>query len=151
MPRQMSPEREREYAELHAYLDFYSTRVSGIDPANPLHPTNVGKRIIEEYGRSKALDGLKQAVNDTVEELRDQPVEYIQRLDAALREQGVLTFSEVRRRYASSYKRILKRGMISNETEYYIIAGVLADFSSLASAEERTLLGQLAAQYERGA
>lgn len=144
----MSAEREREFAELHAYLDFYSTHVSGIDPASPIHPTNVGKRIVEEFGRSKALDGLKQAVNDTVEDLSDQPLEFIQRLDAALRERSIVTFSEVRRRYASSYKRIMKRGKIKTETEYYIVAGVLADFSSLASSDERVVLEQLVAEYE---
>jgi hypothetical protein len=151
MQRQMSPEREREYAELYAYIDFYSTQVAGIDPTNPIHPTNVCKRILAEYGRSKALAGLKQAVNDTVEELRDQAAEYVQRLDAALRAQGIVTFSEVRRRYASSYKRILKRGRIQGETEYYLIAGVLADISSLASKEERALLDRLVAQYELSA
>jgi hypothetical protein len=120
----MSPEREREYSELNAYLDWYSTNVSGIDPADPIHPTNVGKRIVDEYGRSKALDGLKQAVNDTVEELVDQPPVYIEKLDRSLREAGLLTFSEVRRRYTSSYKRVLKRGSIKNDNEYYLIAGV---------------------------
>ena len=144
----MSQEREREYAELHAYIDFHSTHVMGIDPANPIHPTNVGKRIVEKFGRSKALDGLKQAVNDTVEDLSDQPLEYIQRLDAALRDRGIITFSEVRRRYASSYKRILKRGKIKTETEYYIVAGILADFSSIASDDERLVLEQLVAEYE---
>ena len=69
MPCQMSPEREREYAELHAFIDFIATDVSGIDPADPIDPTNVGKRIVTEYGKSKALEGLKQAVNDTVEDL----------------------------------------------------------------------------------
>jgi len=54
MPRPMSPAREQEYADLNAFLDFYSTHVSGIDPANPIHPTNVGRRIVAEYGRSKA-------------------------------------------------------------------------------------------------
>ena len=151
MPRQMSPERESEYAELHAYLHFYSTHVSGIDPADPIHPSNVGKRIVAQYGRSKALDGLKQAVNDTVEELSHKPVEYIQRLDAALREHGLVTFSEIRRRYALSYKRILKRGKIKDEMEYYLIAGVLAGVSSLASDQERALLDRLVAQYERDA
>lgn len=151
MPRPMSPEREREYTELHAYLDFYSTHVSGIDSVNPIHPTNVGKRIIEEFGRSKALDGLKQAINDTVEELANQPFEYIQRLDAALRGQGIITHSEIRRRYASSYKRILKRGKIKTETEYYVIVGVLADCSSIAKNEERTVLEELVAQYEQSA
>lgn len=151
MPRHMSPEREQEYAELHAFLDFYSTHVSGIDPASLIHPTNVGRRIVTELGRSKALEGLKQAVNDTVEELSGQPIEYIQRLDAALREKGIITFSEILRRYASSYRRILKRGKIKNETEYYLIAGVLADLSSLATHEERVLLDNLVAQYEQRA
>jgi hypothetical protein len=93
---------------------------------------------------------LRQAVNDTVEDLSGQPLEYVQRLDAALHTAGIVTFSEVRRRYASSYKRILKRSKIKNETEYYLIAGVLADSSALASDEERTLLSQLVAQYENG-
>ena len=151
MARPMSPEREREYEGLNAYLDFYSTHVSGIDPADPIHPTNVGKRIVAEFGRSKALDGLKQAVNDTVEELSGRPAEFVQRLDAALRERGLLTHSEIRRRYASSYKRILKRGKINTETEYYLVAGILADFSSLATSEERALLEQLESGYEREA
>ncbi len=86
MPRPMSPERELEYAELHGFLDFISTYVSGIDPADPVHPTNVGKAILATFGKSKALQGLKQAVNDTVEMLRGQPLDYIQRLDAELRE-----------------------------------------------------------------
>lgn len=149
MPRRISPEREREYAELNAYLDWYSTNVSGIDPADPIHPTNVGKRIVAEYGKSKALDGLKQAVNDTVEELVDQPPDYIETLDKSLREAGLLTFSEVRRRYASSYKRILKRGSIKNDTEYYLIAGVLADFTTSADDDERATLEQLVSAYER--
>ena len=151
MSRQMSPEREREYAELHAFLDFYSTHIFGIDPANPIHPTNVGKKIVAEFGRSRALDGLKQAANDTIENLSGQSIEYVTQLDAALREKGILTFSEVRRRYASSYKRILKRGKIKTETEYYIIAGVLADFSSVATEEEREILSHLLAHYEQHA
>ena len=150
MPRQMSSEREQEYVELHAFVDFCATNVSGIDPASPIHPTNVGLHIVSEYGRSKALEGLKQAVNDTVEDLSAQPIEYVARLDAALRERGLITFSEVRRRYASSYKRIVKRGKIKTETEYYLIASVFADFSSLANEAERNILSQLVAAYEQG-
>jgi hypothetical protein len=145
----MSPEREREYAELHAFIDFIATHVKGIDPASPVHPTNVGKIIVEQFGRSKALEGLKQAVNDTVEDLREMPGEHLQRLDTALRDSGTITFSEVRRRYASSYKRIMKRGNIKSETEYYLIAGVLAECSSIASEEERAVLNQLVVRYEQ--
>ena len=147
MPRPMSAEREREYAELYAFLDFISTHVSGIDPADPVHPTNVGKTIVATYGKSKALDGLKQAVNDTVEMLGGQTLEYVHRLDAALRDRKLVTFSEVRRRYASSYKRIVKRGKIKTETEYYLIAGLLGDSSSQATAAERAQLENFASSY----
>lgn len=147
----MSPEREREYAELHAFLDFISTHVSGIDPTDPIHPTNVGKVVVATYGKSKALEGLKQAANDTVEMFGRQSLEYVQRLDTALRERNLVSFSEVRRRYASSYKRILKRGKIKTETEYYLIAGLLADSSSQATEAERAQIEDLASCYLRDA
>ena len=147
----MSAEREQEYADLHAYLDYYSTHVSGIDPSSPSHPTNAGKQIVAEFGRSKALDGLRQAVNDTVEELNGRDLAYIEALDSKLRENGLLTVSEVRRRYSSSYRRIVKRGRISSEAEYYLVAGILADSVRSGSETERALLEKLSAQYRRGA
>jgi hypothetical protein len=149
VPRQMSQEREREYAELSGYIDFYATHVAGIAPENPNHPTNVGKLVVAKLGRSKALDGLRQAVNDTVEELASRPPEYLRKLDSSLRKQGLPTFSEIRRRYASAYKRILKRRKLNSETEYYLVAGILADVSSLVDDDERVLLNQMVAQYER--
>ena len=149
MSRKMSPEREREYEELHAFLDFISTHVSGIDPADPIHPTNVGKRIVAEFGKSKALEGLKQAVNDTVEGLGDKPADFISRLDAALRESRIITFSEVRRRYGSAYRCIIKRGHIRTETEYYLVRGILSDFSDLAPQTARDTLEEMLVRYER--
>jgi len=143
----MSPEREREYKELGDYLGFFWTHVMGADPNDPIHPSNVGNQIAARFGRSKALDGLKQAVNDSVEMLCDSPPAQIEELDDALRKQGFLTFSEIRRRYSSSYKRILKHKRIKTETEYYLIAGVLADVSSNADKDERSELEQLIAEY----
>lgn len=84
-----------------------------------------------------------------MEDLRHQPFEYIHRLDAALSQHGFVTFSEIRRRYSSSYKRLLKRGNIRNETEYYIITGILADLESGISEEERILIEQFATEYEK--
>ncbi len=92
MSRKMSPEREREYEELHAFLDFISTHVSGIDPADPIHPTNVSKRIVAEFGKSKALEGLKQAVNDTVEGLGDKPANFIRAWTPLFERAGSLRF-----------------------------------------------------------
>ena len=111
MPRLLSPERESEFQELSGYVDFVSTHVFGLNPLDPIHPSNALNDIVKQYGKSRALQGLRQAVNDTVEQLSDKPAEYIRDLDAKLRAQKLLTVSEVRRRYSSSYKRILRRGL----------------------------------------
>ena len=123
MPRAISLEREREYQELSAFVDFYYTNVKGVDAANSVHPTNVLKQIVQQFGKSKALEGLRQATNDTLEELTDRPSAVISTLDSSLRSLNIVTISELRRRYASSYKRIVKRGVIRTETEYHLING----------------------------
>ena len=151
MTRPLSHEREREYAELHAYIDAYATHVMRIDPANPSHPTNVGKQILANYGKSKALDGLRQAANDTVEQLKGRDLAYVKRMDQLLAKHGTLTFTEICRRYGSSYRRILKRGKIKTETEYYLVAGVLADAASRSSAAERKRLQRMVHEYESAA
>jgi hypothetical protein len=144
----MSPEREREFADLRGYIDFYATEVLGIDPADPIHPANAGTQIAAQFGRSKALDGLRQSVIDTVEESANRPLEYVQRLDALLRERGLLTLSEIRRRYSSAYKRVLKQRALRTETEYYLVTGILTDDSAHIDSDERSLLGQMVARYE---
>jgi hypothetical protein len=65
----MSAEREREYADLSAFLDMYATHFRKIDPTDPRHPTNAGLRIFAAVGKSKALVGLRQAINDSLEGL----------------------------------------------------------------------------------
>ena len=151
MTRPTPPEREREYAELHAYIDVYSTHVIGIDPSNPIHPTNVGKQILAKYGKSKALDGLRQAANDTVEQLKDRDLEYLKRMDRLLAKHGAPPFSEICRRYGSSYRKMLKRGKIKTETEYYLVAGILADAASPSNAADRQKLQRLVDDYESAA
>jgi len=148
MPRLLSPERESEFQELSGYIDFLSTHVFGLNPLDPIHPSNALNDIVKQYGKSRALQGLRQAVNDTVEQLSDKPAEYISELDAKLRAQKLVTVSEVRRRYSSAYKRILRRGHIRGETEYYLVAGIVADCSAEVEPSERSQLEQLVAAYE---
>jgi hypothetical protein len=144
----MSPEREKEYQELYSYLDFYMTNVNRIASDSHLSLASVSAGIIEKYGKSKALIGLRQAVNDTIEDLSSRPAEYIAILDDALREAGVLSASEVRRRYAASYQRILRRGNIKSETEYHLVNGIVVDQTSEVSAEERALLQSMLERFE---
>jgi len=63
----MTPEREREYNELLGYVRLFATAVWQIDPASGIHPADVINGIAQQFGRSKALVGLRQAANDTIE------------------------------------------------------------------------------------
>jgi len=142
----MSPEREKEYEELSAYVNFFATAVWGISPSDPSHPCNAA--IAERFGRTQALQGARQAANDTIEALRGRPVEAIQLLDQGLRDAGLITFSEVSRRYGRTYQRILKRGKIATQTEYYLVTGVVSDLTMAISETERGELGRLLAEFE---
>ena len=151
MPRAISTEREHEYGELLAYVSFFATNVMRVEPSSPAHPANAIKVIAAKFGKSKALVGLRQATNDTVEQMRGWNAEAVGALDQALRAAATLTASEARRRYGSSFSKVVKRGSIKTETEYYLVAGVVNDLSTQISAQERVSLEHLLAAYEAGA
>jgi len=146
MARSMSPEREKEYSELSGYINFFFTVVVGISPTDPTHLCN--SNIAERFGRAQALQGARQAANDTVEALAGKPVEAIRLLDEGLRQAGLLTFTEVSQRYGRTLKRVLKRGRITSETEWYLVAGALADCSAQIDSTERTRLERFSAEFE---
>ncbi|MES2070269.1 MAG: hypothetical protein V4488_07975 [Pseudomonadota bacterium] len=144
----MTPEREREYDELLAYLSFFATAVWKISPTSSMHPAQTSVKIAGEFGKSKALVGLRQAVNDTVEDISDWSAEARSIVDDALIAAGITPTTEIARRYASAYKRIVKRGQIKNESEYYLVNGVAVDYCSQISDEERATLRGLLDTFE---
>ena len=148
MARQLSPEREAEYAEMLAVLDFYFKYVKKPEATSGLDIRAEAERIAKAYGRSKALEGARQAVNDVIEDLGDLKPEGVKILDDALRSAGIRTFSELRRAYGRAYKKILKRGSIWSETEYYLVSGLVVDLASDIPPSERVLLQQMLSAYE---
>jgi hypothetical protein len=135
----MSPEREQELEELLAFLEFHEAHLRRKPSATPPEYAlrAVVERIAREHGRSKALEGTRQAVNDVLETLSDLVPESVKVLDEALVAAGLVTLSALRRRHSSIYKRVLKRGSIKTETEYYLVNGLLAAQASGLSSEER--------------
>jgi hypothetical protein len=148
MAQGTSADKEREYWELHAYLDYFSTHVRGIVPHDPVHPTNVGRDIVRDFGISKALAGLRQAIKDTIEETARLDADSVRRLDEALAERGIVTLSELRRRYWRKYRSLIDRGRIRSETEYYLAVGILNDMANAIAPEERARLQALVDSYE---
>ena len=98
-----------------------------------------------------SLKGWRMAVNDCIEMSSHWSIERVIAMDAALRKAGIVTLSEIRRRYSTRLAAILKRGTIRGEVEYYLAAGLVADTASDLSAEERFKLQALVSQFEQSA
>jgi hypothetical protein len=88
------------------------------------------------------------AVNDILEESWNYSSARVAQIDTKFRSKGILQLSELRRRYSRQFRRILKKGKISNDSEYYFVQGILASFTADANEAERRLLEDLSATYE---
>lgn len=122
MAKPLSSEQEKEREELDAFLGFFITHVHGIAADSPIHPNNTVKGVIAQFGPSKALAGLRQAINDVIEATRPWQPAAIEALNAECSSRNLVTLSELRRRYSNRYKAIVKRGRVRSETEYYLVA-----------------------------
>jgi len=140
-------EAARAYPQLRKFFEFYvalSPPVLGLSPE--FHPVACLERL-ERMRASKARIGLRQAINDVVEmSLRLDPRQ-VSEIDTELRALGIVTLSQVRRQSARHFARIVRRGAIRNETEYYLVRNVLDDRAE-ESPEERKLLMKMVSQYE---
>jgi hypothetical protein len=153
MPRRMSEAPEREWSELFAFFEYWVTAVAPVQLAreHPAHPLNYVNALIAKAGRSKAFDGLKQAIGDILEASQDVRGAQLAQLDSKLASQGLLTLSYLRKTYRSKYDAVLKRGVIRNEAEYHLLMGVANDTSTEISIDEREQLDRLLAGFEAGA
>ena len=143
----MQEEAEREYSKMKEFLSFYVERyfrVEGLPPEK--HPI-ASLEALEKMSMKKAFKGLRQSINDCVEMSSRFDHAEVEKLDSQLRGRGMVTLSELRRRYSKGYAKIMKRGQIKNETEYYLLRNVLDDPHENAS-EERELLEKIITDYE---
>ena len=145
----MSPKREREYAELISFVGIFATEVWKIDPADPAHPTNVAAHIVSTMGKTRALVGARQAVNDAIESLRNLSRQDLVALDAKLQATGAVALTEMRRRYSIEYKRVLKRGRIRSETEFYLVKGILDSCAGSLDQAEQATISSLLLRFEQ--
>lgn len=95
------------------------------------------------------LAGIKMAIGDCISASRHWSSDAVIAADSARRQRGILTLSELRRRYSKSLLKILARGQIGNDVEYYWVDGVLADESCEVSVDQRASLARIAESYRR--
>ncbi|SHH62185.1 hypothetical protein SAMN05444169_8408 [Bradyrhizobium erythrophlei] len=143
----MKEEAELEYQELKDFLSFYAERYLKTDGLPSDKAPVASLEALEKKSLKKAFDGMRQAINDCVEmSWRFDPAE-VKRIDSQLRSAGIVTLSELRRRYSKGYAKIMKRGRIKDEPEYYLICNVLHDPTE-KTPEERKSLEELISDYE---
>lgn len=145
----MPPDKECEYSELISFVSIFATYAWNVDPTDPVHPANVAARIAETFGKAKALIGARQAANDAIESLRGFTRQQLASLDVRLTEAGSITVAEMHRRYSRQYKAVLKRGRICNETEFYLVKGILDSCGDSLGQDEQAILSSLLLGFEQ--
>ncbi len=145
----MPPDKDSEYSELISFVSVFASYAWKIDPVDPAHPANVASHIASTMGKSKALSGARQAANDVIESLQDSTQQELAAFDAKLLEAGAVALGEMRRRYSRQYKRILKRGVIRSETEFYLVKGVLDSCTESLDQNDQVVLSSLVLAFEQ--
>jgi hypothetical protein len=144
---EMQEEAELEYAKMKDFLSFYAERYLDVGGVSPDKQPLASLEALEKKSMKMALNGLRQAINDCVEMSLHFDHAEVEKFDSQLRSRGIVTLSELRRRYSKSYAKIMKRGQIKNETEYYLVRNVLYDPTE-KTPEEQKLLEELISEYE---
>jgi hypothetical protein len=143
----MQDELQFEYAKLKEFLSFFVERYLKAEGLPPEQQPVACLERLESKSLKMAFNGLRQAINDCVEMSLHFDNSEVEKLDSALRTRGIVTLSELRRRYSKNYAKIIKRGQVNNDTEYYLLRNVLFDPAEKTS-DERKLLEKLISDYD---
>jgi hypothetical protein len=131
----LSPAQQAEFDRLRSFLGaaFDALMPAGTFPAE-VHPIRVLDRTAQQYP-SRALRGLRAAVDDMVEATQNTGIGDLAILEARLAEAGAPSLESMRRRRSQTIFAILDRGTIKDDDEWRIIEG------AIANQEERVLTG----------
>ena len=114
-----------EYQLLKKFLDIYfRLYMSKNLPSTQELPSDFLKQI-EMKSLTNAKRGLQMAINDIVEETIDWPLKKIIEINERLSNAGTFTLSKLHLTYSNKCQKIINKGVIRNEVEYYLIKGVL--------------------------
>jgi hypothetical protein len=94
---------EFDYAKMKDFLSFYADKYLMADGLPPEKRPIASLEALEGQSMKKALSGLRQAINDCVEMSFRFDHSEVEKLDSQLRSRGIVTLSELRRRYSKAY------------------------------------------------
>jgi hypothetical protein len=150
--RRLPDEKAAEYARLKLFLELWHTLVcpeslASLGDARVL-PHNVLTEAEKTTSKSRLLIGVRQAVNDTLEDAEDFDAPRISRADALLEQRGAPTLTSLLVGRRKSLHKVLRRGAIRNDTEFHLVNAALVEMANPNKAAERDTLSTLVAEYE---
>ena len=133
-----------QYQSLKKFLNFFSDRFLNVQSVPPENRPIAILEAMEKTAPGRAADGLMMAINDCIEMSSGWGTEKIVVLDAELKNSGIITLTELRHQYSRQYARVVKRGRITNEEEYYLLKGILdGDSLKITDPEKESLIMML--------
>lgn len=139
---------KQEYKELKRFISFYSTNYMPVERIPPELRPVACLEMLEKKSFKMAIKGLRQLINDIIERSRHTDFKQLAKIDSELRAENIITLSKLRRGFSKDYARIIDRGKINNETEYYLVRNVVEDGTIEISETERDILFRMIANFE---
>lgn len=107
---------------------FFVWATKHILPTSSLPPDQHPEAVLagfEVESMAKARVGLAMAIGDIIEMTENFSTAQVAAIDATLEAEGIVTLSAVRARFWSRIRRVLKRGTIRGERDYYAVRNVV--------------------------
>jgi hypothetical protein len=98
--------------------------------------------------RSDLILGMKQGINDTLTTAKWLPDAERSQIETALAARGLPSLRKMDAGLKRKHQRILARGCIKNDEEFYVVAEILGDVDFEISESDRAKLGQISHAYE---
>ncbi len=113
----------------------------------------VRQRYLHAEGEFRRLrrSGLKQGINDTLHLVEQgyYPPKTIEVINRRLTARNLPKVDELLRQFRGTHLKILKRGRIRDEEEFYLVQNILADLEFDVTEEQRMKLDRLAGEFEQ--
>ena len=117
-----------------------STRTAENDPVHCLD-------IMAARWPAKARSGLAMAIGDMIELTDDCSADRVATIDDALAQEDLPTLTQMRLQFSKVIRRVVGRGSIRNDVEYYAVRNVV----ELAPPDDQEAMWKLLAAYEQRA
>jgi hypothetical protein len=128
-----------EYESMRAWFNHMVPKVFPLDTlTSETHPIAVLDRMAVKTP-AKARSGLGMAIGDFVEFTSDWPADHVTTCNDELSLLGLPTLSQVQVRFSKLVHRIVRRGHIKNDEEFYAVRNAVEQ-QGVDSASLSTLL-----------